>query len=152
MRITSKLPAAGALVLTLAASVAMAQARPATTAPTGPARPAAQAESTPDEVFSAWDKDHTKTLSIDEFKAGWEDVRRMTVMRRLQAQFATMDSNKNGAIDAAEYAGLPALKNSAGAAMTMSAFDSNKNLSLDFREFVGFVEALVKNAQPAANK
>lgn len=156
MNTTSKLPAVGALVLTLAAvlagSSAMAQTRPATPSPAAPARPNAQTASSPDQVFAAWDRDHNKTLSIDEFKVGWQDVREATVMRRLQSQFTAMDTNRNGAIDAAEYAALPAVKNSGASAPPMSAFDSNKNLSLDFKEFLGFVEAMIQNARPAARK
>jgi Ca2+-binding EF-hand superfamily protein len=155
MNYTCKSLAARAAALIVATAlvspVALAQTR-ATTGP-APARPNAQAApSTPDEVFAAWDKDHNKTLSIDEFKAGWEDVREATTLRRLQLQFQAMDTNKNGTIEPIEYANLPAVKNSGASAPPMSNFDTNKNQSLDFPEFLGFVEAMIKSMRPAARK
>jgi Ca2+-binding EF-hand superfamily protein len=152
-RTSSVAVAAMILAAALTSPLALAQTRPATSPAPAPVRPNAQAApSTPDEVFAAWDKDHNKTLSIDEFKAGWEDVREATTMRRLQLQFQAMDTNKNGTIEPIEYANLPAVKNSGASAPPMSNFDTNKNQSLDFPEFLGFVEAMIKSMRPAARK
>jgi Ca2+-binding EF-hand superfamily protein len=156
MKFIRTLPAAGAVALMLAAalsaSVASAQTRPAAAQPAAPSRPSGQPANSPDQVFAAWDVDRNKALSIDEFKTGWEAMRESTMIHRLQEQFASIDRNKNGAIEAAEYASLPAIRNSGATAPPLSAFDSNKNLSLDFKEFLGFVEAMIKNAKPAKNK
>lgn len=47
----------------------------------------------------------------------------------------------------------PQSRSAAGAnAPLMSALDTDKNHSLGFNEYLGFVEAIIKNPQPAVAK
>lgn len=132
------------------ANAVQAQARPATPAPANtPAAPAtpvqpASGPGGPEALFANWDKDHNKLLSLDEFKVGWQAAQAALVLRRLHENFIAMDTNKNGSLDAAEYANLELIKQAGKSAPPMSAFDSNKNQSLDFKEYVGMVSAMMK--------
>lgn len=154
---------AGSLLVS-ASVVAQAPATPAatprpsapTTAPTTqrpaaapgyrPASPQAgggQAAS-PEQLFSTWDKDRNKQLSLEEFRTGWEAARMSNMLARLEEQFRASDSNRNGALDATEYANLPAIKRGGANAPAMSAFDANKNNSLDFKEYLTLVQTALK--------
>jgi len=55
-----------------------------------------------------------------------------------------MDTNKDGVLEAAEYANLELVKKAGASAPAMSTFDTNKSQTLDFKEYVGFVKAMVK--------
>jgi Ca2+-binding EF-hand superfamily protein len=126
------------LLLALPASQAWAQAAKPATAPQ--ARPAADPAA---EAFNAWDKDHNGNLSLVEFRAGWQQVQRTAEMQaRLRHQFATVDANKNGAIDPAEYGGLLLVKNAGKNAPQMSMFDGNRDGKLGFAEYVKLVQQL----------
>ena len=135
------------LLLVLAVPQAWAQAKPA--APVPRARPAADPAG---EAFKAWDKDHNGNLSLVEFRAGWQQVQRSTeTQARLRQQFATVDTNKNGAIDPGEYGGLLLVKNAGKNAPQMSVFDANKDGTLGFPEYVRLVQALaLQDAKGAA--
>jgi Ca2+-binding EF-hand superfamily protein len=124
-----------------AVNAAHAQSLPATPAPaTAPTPPAG-----PDALFDNWDKDHNKALSLDEFKAGLQQVQTASTLRQLHDNFVAKDTNKNGSLDAAEYANLELIKQGGKSAPPITAFDADKNQALDFKEYVTMVNALLKN-------
>jgi hypothetical protein len=167
-RVAPRLAAACAAASLCASGLAFAQAapaaappstaRPATSAPVAPrpapARAAAPAAAqpaapTPEEIFSAWDKDKNRALSLTEFKAGWEEVRQASMLSRIGGQFRAVDADSDGALTPAEYGNLPLIKRGGSAAPAMSNFDTDKNGKLDFREYIRMVEGLVKSATAA---
>ena len=125
------------------ANVALAQSGTAAKAPV--AAPAQQA--TPEAMFTRWDKDKNKALSVDEFKAGWQEIQTTAALRKLRGNFVAMDANKSGGLEAAEYANLELIKKAGSSAPMMSAFDADKNQRLDFKEYVGLVNSMMKNKQ-----
>ena len=132
------------LLLALPASQAWAQAAKPAAAPQ--ARPAADPAA---EAFGAWDKDRNGSLSLPEFRAGWQQVQRTAEMQaRLRHQFATVDANDNGAIDPAEYGSLVLVKQAGKNAPQMSVFDANRDGKLEFAEYVKLVQTL--SAQESA--
>ena len=126
-----------ACLVAFAATQAVAQsAKPAATATAPAADPAA-------EAFKAWDKDRNGSLSLVEFRAGWQQVQRVAdTQARLRQQFSTVDANKNGAIDPPEYGGLVLVRQAGKNAPQMSAFDGNRDGKLAFAEYVKLVQAL----------
>ncbi|WP_133501399.1 EF-hand domain-containing protein [Cognatilysobacter terrigena] len=104
-----------------------------------------------DTVFTAWDADHNGSLTQAEFRQGWARLQtRMQVEQRLRAQFQHLDTDRNGTIDAKEYAGVELAKK-AGTAAPMSRFDLNYDQKLNFAEYVGLVQTLAPNMPaPAA--
>jgi hypothetical protein len=168
-RVALRLAAACAAASLCVSGLALAQAapaaappstaRPATSAPAAP-RPASPARAaapaaaqapapTPDEIFAAWDKDKNRSLSLTEFKAGWEEVRQASMMSRIGGQFRAVDADNDGSLTPAEYGNLPLIKRGGAAAPAMSAFDTDRNGKLDFREYIRMVEGLVKSATAA---
>jgi Ca2+-binding EF-hand superfamily protein len=133
--------------LCLAAAVAMAgvaraQPRPAAAQPTRQ-KQAQQAAST-DTMFTRWDKDKNNVLSREEFNAGWKQLEVNLALRKLHANFVAMDANKDGSLDASEYANLPLIKKAGTSAPPMSTFDADKNQHLDFKEYIGMVNSMLK--------
>ncbi len=126
------------LAALIAASTPQAWAQAAKSAP--------QARPAPDpagEAFKAWDKDKNGNLSLVEFRAGWQQVQRVAdTQARLRQQFATVDANKNNAIDPGEYGGLLLVKQAGAKAPQMSVFDGNRDGKLGFAEYVKLVQAL----------
>jgi len=121
-------------------NVAQAQSQPATRVPaTAPPSPVG-----PDALFDSWDKDHNKALSLDEFKAGLRQAQTASALRQLHDNFVAKDTNKNGSLDAAEYANLELIKQAGTSAPPMNAFDADKSQGLDFKEYVAMVNALLK--------
>ena len=119
------------------------QAAAAQTAPVN-AKPAqAAAQDSAGEAFKAWDKDRNGSLSLVEFRTGWQQVQRVAeVQARLRNQFGTVDVNKNNAIDPAEYGSLALVKQAGKNAPQMSVFDANRDGKLAFGEYVRLVQAL----------
>lgn len=134
-------------MLLLAAPHAAAQSAAAKPAQARPAQdPAADA-------FKAWDKDGNGSLSLVEFRTGWQQVQRVAeVQARLRHQFGTVDANKNDAIDPAEYGSLMLVKQAGKKAPQMSVFDANRDGKLGFGEYVQLVQALAPEAGKAAAK
>ena len=130
---------------TPAATPAPAAAAPARS--NGPSPGDGQA-ATADQLFAAWDKDKNRTLTLDEFKNGWESAREQNIMGRLEAQFRTADKDKSGLIEAGEFANLPLIKRAGSGAPPMSAFDANKDQKLDFKEYLDLVPAMLKRMAP----
>jgi hypothetical protein len=139
---TSSLRAAQALPSPLGVPGAVKPAVPG-------ARPAAEARGgpSPEELFAAWDRDHNKSLSLDEFRAGVEQGRQASVMARLGALFRSSDANRNGKLEAAEYASLPLIKRAGADAPPLSLFDGNKDGALDNKEYMQMIGQLVKTAE-----
>ena len=106
----------------------------------------------PDAVFAAWDKDGNGALSKDEFRNGWAGTRNALAAQR--AEFQRHDANKDGKLQAGEYANLALVQRAGKSAPMMSAFDRNKDQGLDFAEYVDFVKtaAQLQPAAPAAAK
>ena len=100
---------------------------------------------TPESVFNRWDKDKNKTLSMDEFRAGWGEVQQANTVRKLRANFNAMDANKSGALEQSEYASLELIKKAGAKAPMMSAFDADKNGKLEFKEYITLIGTMVKN-------
>jgi len=130
---------AGGMLL-LAAQQAAAQSatppKPATVQARPPEDPAGDA-------FKAWDKDRNGSLSLVEFRTGWQQVQRVAEMQsRLRQQFAAVDVNKNNAIDPAEYGNLVLVKQAGKNAPQMSVFDANRDGKLGFGEYVKLVQQL----------
>jgi hypothetical protein len=134
--------------LTAAFALAFAGAAAAqTAAPAKAGAPAAANKpriASPDEIFALWDKDKNKSLSLEEFKAGYQANQMQGTVRKLHANFTAMDKNKSGALEFDEYANLELVKKAGSKAPAMTTFDKDKNGKLDFKEYLGMIEAMVK--------
>lgn len=133
----------GGLVL---APITLAQT-PAKPAPVAP-QPTQQI----DQTFAAWDTNHDKVLSIDEFRTGARNTEITLAERRLQAQFNAVDKNHDRFIDAEEYKALLLVKRAGTAAPALSAFDANKDQKLDFAEYTALVRKLASAPAPQPAK
>jgi Ca2+-binding EF-hand superfamily protein len=142
MTIRNKLAAAALVASMAAAGLAAAQA-PAANAPAKKAPP------TPESTFNAWDKDKNKTLSMEEFRAGWtqtqQQVQARQVVAKLHQNFVAMDKNKSGALEQDEFANLELIKKAGAKAPMMTAFDADKSGKLEFKEYVSLVETMMRN-------
>ena len=119
------------------------------------AKPAAARQAGgPDAVFAAWDKDGNGALSKDEFRNGWAGTRNALAVQRLKAEFQRHDANKDGKLQAGEYANLALVQRAGKSAPMFSAFDKDKDQGLDFAEYVDFVKTAAQQhpAAPAAAK
>jgi Ca2+-binding EF-hand superfamily protein len=105
------------------------------------------------EAFKAWDKDRNGSLSLVEFRTGWQQVQRVAeTQARLRHQFGMVDVNKNNAIDPAEYGSLVLVKQAGKNAPQMSVFDANRDGKLAFGEYVRLVQALAPESGKGAAK
>ncbi|MCX7043169.1 MAG: hypothetical protein NT117_11040 [Gammaproteobacteria bacterium] len=135
---------------TFPATATPTTAAPATARATRPAAaPGDGQAATPDQLFALWDTDKNKTLTLDEFKNGWESAREQNIIGRLETQFRAADKDKSGLIEAVEFANLPLIKRAGSGAPPMSAFDANKDQKLDFKEYLDLVPAMLKRLAPA---
>lgn len=112
------------------------------TAQSANANPAAGAKAaTPEAIFDRWDKDKNKSLSLDEFRAGWQEVQMGALVRKLHGNFVSMDTNKSGSLEANEFANLELVKKSK-TPVQFASFDTDKNQKIDFKEYVGMIKAM----------
>ena len=132
------------LIALVAATPAFAQTQPAQSQ----AQPAQQ-QGGPDAVFANWDTDKNGTLSKDEFRVGWSNVRNEMVLARLHAEFESKDANKSGKLEQGEFASLTLVQRLGKSAPQMSAFDANKNAGLEFPEYIEFLKTATRQGLPA---
>jgi len=143
MRMTRNIGRAAMLMAVALAFATAAHAQaPRTTPPTTTSPPQGQ-QGGPDAMFNRWDKDKNKALSLDEFKAGWNEVQAAMALRKLRENFVAMDASKNGSLEEGEYAKLELVKRAGKSAPQMSKFDTDKNQGLGFQEYVAMVQAMV---------
>lgn len=121
------------------------QVQPKAAAPT-----AGRRERVVDATFKAWDVDHDGVLSQDEFREGWNSVRRRAddqVEARLHAQFDKVDVNHDGAIDAGEYGQLMLVQRAGKSAPALASFDRNGDRRLGFEEYLALVAKLASGGR-----
>ena len=124
------------LALGLSSPIAVAQNKPVN----APVTPQIQPEQA---IFTAWDTDHNGNLSQQEFRTGWQQQREaIQVQAKLRQQFAVIDANKSGAIDASEYGNLLLIKQAGKAAPNLATFDVNKDGKLQPSEYMQLVMKL----------
>ncbi len=124
------------VVLATLAGMAGAQTKPAVAPAIAQPNPA-------DAAFSAWDADHNGSLSQQEFRTGWLQARQvMQLQARLSKQFALIDANKSGAIEASEYGNLVLIKEAGKSAPPLATFDTNKDGKLQPAEYLKLVSTL----------
>ena len=143
-----------ALVLAmLMAQGVHAQSRKSATA-AAPAAPAPAAKDMAAETFKQWDKNADGQLSLPEFRAGWQQAQAAAQLQvQLRRQFATLDANHDGAIDASEYGNLVLIKNAGKNAPPLARLDANADGKLEFGEYLKLVETLApKEATKGAAK
>jgi len=134
--------AVGMIAALLVANVVQAQSTTTTPAKT-PATQAAPADEA-DAIFARWDTDHNGVLTLQEFRAGWHQLQATAELRRLHEQFVAMDTDKNGCLNATEYAHLELIQRAGKSAPPMAMFDTEKNQCLDFKEYVNVVNYMLK--------
>lgn len=107
-----------------------------------PAAPAGSAQAaTP--LFDMLDANKDHVLSRQEFQSGYAGLQRLIAAQlRLREQFGALDANRNGAIDAGEYANLELIRSRGTAAPPMSAFDIDHDQKLGFSEYAALVRRL----------
>lgn len=134
------------------AQPAAAQARPGAQPAQQPSPAGVRAEPVPPQVdaaFKAFDTDHDGSLSLAEFRAGWQAMRQggaQNAQARLQQQFRELDANGNGGIDRTEYPNMVLVKRAGSAAPPFSEFDRDGSQKLEFAEYVALVQRLSARA------
>jgi hypothetical protein len=94
---------------------------------------AAPAPTPADAAFAALDANHDGALSPAEFRAGHAALQRaLEVQARLRQQFAVVDADRSGAIEAGEYARMELVRRAGAAAPSLSTFDADRNAALGF--------------------
>ena len=121
------------------------QAQSTTATPTKTAPTTAPPADDADAIFARWDTDHNGSLSPAEFRAGWHQLQATAELHRLHEQFVAMDTDKNGCLNASEYAHLELIRNAGKSAPPMAIFDTEKNQCLDFKEYVSVVNYMLKH-------
>ncbi|HOV96391.1 MAG TPA: EF-hand domain-containing protein [Thermomonas sp.] len=138
------------LAVSLAATGAYAQANKSAVPTTVIAPPAKDIAA---DTFREWDKNGDGQLSLAEFRAGWQQAQAAVQLQaQLRRQFASLDSNHNGAIDANEYTNLVLIKNAGKNAPPLARFDTNGDGKLEFGEYLKLVETLAPQATNKAGK
>ena len=101
-------------------------------------------------LFDTLDVNKDQVLSRQEFQAGYAGLQRLIAMQvRLREQFATLDVNRSGAIDASEYADLELIKRQGKTAPSLTTFDADRDQKLDFAEYATLVRKLATAQAPA---
>jgi Ca2+-binding EF-hand superfamily protein len=135
------------LLCALVAAPALAQA----SGQTGkPAAAGNAADGRAAALFARWDTNRDHALSQAEFEAGWAALQRaVAVEMQLRKQFQVLDRDRDGALDAGEYAQLELVKRAGKAAPPLSDFDASKDQRLQFAEYVAAVAKLGAATAPA---
>ena len=106
-----------------------------------------------EQAFAALDANKDKALSLAEFQVGYARMQQaIAVELRLREQFQSVDTDRSGAIEPAEYDKLELVKRAGALAPTLSTFDANTNRKLEFAEYVAAVRAMATSQQAAAQK
>jgi len=142
----NKLLAAGLMAAVAATLTGSAFAQSSAAKSSAQGAQQAQKPVTPETVFNAWDKDKNKSLSVEEFKAGWIEIQMRQTIAKLHQNFVQMDTNKSGALEQNEFANLELIKKAGAKAPMMSAFDADKNGKMEFKEYVEMVSTMMKNS------
>lgn len=108
------------------------------------AKPGAK-QASPEDVFNRWDKNKDKSLSLEEFRAGFGEVQMANAVRKLHQNFTAMDKNKSGALEQDEFSNLELIKKAGAKAPMMSAYDADKNGKMEFKEYVSMIETMMRN-------
>jgi Ca2+-binding EF-hand superfamily protein len=89
------------------------------------------------------DANKDQVLSRQEFQSGYAGLQRLIAAQlRLREQFGVLDANRNGAIDASEFANLELIRNLGVAAPSLIAFDIDHDQKLSFSEYATLVRRL----------
>ncbi len=163
---------AATALLAFAGTAAAQTAQPAATAAPKPAPAATQASTRPaaapaasglraepvppqvDAAFKAFDTDRNGSLSLAEFRTGWQAMRRgggQSAQARLQHQFEQLDANNNGGIDRTEYPDMVLVKRAGSAAPPFSEFDRDSSQKLEYAEYTALVQRLSTRRTGAAS-
>lgn len=133
------------------AAVQASAMQPVATQPAA-TQPAAK-QSAGEQAFAALDANKDKALSLAEFQVGYARMQQAIALElRLREQFLSVDSDRSGAIEPAEYDKLALVKRAGALAPTLSTFDGNTNRKLEFAEYVAAVRAMATSQQAAAQK
>ena len=141
----NKLLAAGLMAAVAATLTGSAFAQSSAAKSSAQGAQQAQKPVTPETVFNAWDKDKNKSLSMEEFKAGWTEIQMRQIVGKLHQNFVAMDANKSGALEQNEFANLEIIKKAGAKAPMLSAYDTDKNGKLEFKEYVEMVSTMSRN-------
>jgi len=107
------------------------------------AAPAATAQTAAPNLFDSLDANKDHLLSRQEFQSGYAGLQRLIAVQvRLREQFGALDANRNGAIDASEYANLELIRRQGAAAPSLVAFDIDHDQKLSFPEYATLVHQL----------
>ena len=144
--VVGSLPTAARAASPKPAAVQASAMRPIASQPAAKQNPGEQA-------FTALDTNRDKALSLAEFQVGYARMQQaIAVELRLREQFQSVDSDRSGAIEPAEYDKLALVKRAGALAPTLSTFDGNANRKLEFAEYVAAVRAMATSQQAAAQK
>lgn len=118
---------------------ALAQARPAAERPAAAVMPQPEPA---ERMFKAIDADGDGQLSLAEFRNGWMRLQRSEAQVRMRQQFASVDTDHSGAIEAGEYANLRLVRSAGAKAPPLARFDADGDGKLQFGEYVALVQGL----------
>jgi Ca2+-binding EF-hand superfamily protein len=94
-------------------------------------------------LFDMLDANKDQVLSRQEFQSGYAGLQRLIAAQlRLREQFGVLDANRNGAIDASEFANLELIRHLGTAAPSLIAFDIDHDQKLSFSEYATLVRRL----------
>lgn len=94
-------------------------------------------------LFEMLDANKDHVLSRQEFQSGYAGMQRLIAAQlRLREQFGVLDANRNGAIDASEFANLELIRHLGTAAPSLIAFDIDHDQKLSFSEYATLVRRL----------
>jgi Ca2+-binding EF-hand superfamily protein len=136
------------LMALLATPVLALAANPPVVPPAAPAAAAAERADTVAAQFNRWDTDRNGSLSLDEFRKGYEQSRRNVALAQMRSNFIARDTDKSGYLEKGEYEALPVVKAAGAKAPPFSQADKNADGRLDFTEYESVLAAAAAAAAP----